>query len=81
MKTTEMGQKVKDKITGFTGVVTARCQYISGCNQSLVQPPVKDDGTFVDSKWFDEDRLEALDAPKVAVEVTNPGFDIPAPIR
>ena len=38
---TELGQKVKDSITGFAGIVTGRAEYITGCHQILVQPPVK----------------------------------------
>lgn len=53
----ELGMTVTDKITGFSGVVTGRCEYISGCHQVLIQPRVKDTGEFVDSRWMDEDRL------------------------
>lgn len=27
------GKKVKDKITGFEGIVVAKCIYLTGCNQ------------------------------------------------
>ena len=39
--TIELGQKVQDSITGFAGLVTGRCEYITGCNQILIQPPIK----------------------------------------
>jgi hypothetical protein len=73
-----MGQEVKDKITGFTGYVVGRCQYISGCNQTLVQPAMKK-GNFVENKWFDDDRLEVTKTKAITLKVINPGFDKPAP--
>ena len=55
----EMGQEVKDKITGFSGYVVGICRYITGCDQILVQPKVKKDGEFVESRWVDDMRLKA----------------------
>ena len=40
----ELGWTVKDKISGMTGVVNARCVYLK-------------DGQPVEGKWLDEDRL------------------------
>ncbi len=83
----ELGQKVKDQITGFTGVATGRVEYTTGCKQVLVQPPAKPDGDFVDNRWFDEDRLEITDAtvivlkPERAASDGPIGFDTPAPRR
>jgi hypothetical protein len=56
----QFGDKVKDKITGFVGIATARCTYITGSDQVLITPPVKDDGTFQEARWFDVDRVEIL---------------------
>ncbi len=77
----QLGQKIQDSITGFIGVVTGRCEYITGCHQVLVQPPVKDDGDFVESRWFDEDRAQIIDAVPISLPVANAGPDKPAPRR
>lgn len=78
-----MGQTVKDKITGTTGVVTAYCEYISGCNQVCIQPPAKKDGTRVAGEWFDEQRAEVVKGSKRIVLDNSAarGFDAPAPVR
>jgi hypothetical protein len=78
---TELGATVKDKITGFKGVVTGRVEYISGCNQVLVTPSIKADGDLNDARWFDEDRVELQPDPVISLTITSPGADSPAPIR
>jgi hypothetical protein len=57
--TIKLGKKVKDKITGFEGIVTGVASYLYGCDQYLVTPPAKD-GAKVDAYWFDEGRLEVI---------------------
>jgi hypothetical protein len=63
----QIGQTLKDVITGFTGIATGRCEYVTGCTQLLLQPPTKENGDFVESRWLDEDRL-------VLVSDANRGF-------
>jgi hypothetical protein len=78
----QLGSKVKDKITGFTGIATGYCSYISGCNQVLINPPVSADGNFQDSHWFDEQRLERVDVSIITLDNgNNPGADKAAPKR
>lgn len=75
-----LGQTVTDSVTGFQGVVVAKAQYLTGCEQACLQPKAKD-GAFVDSRWFDEDRLE-VEAGKPTVELprrTANGCDVPPP--
>jgi hypothetical protein len=79
-----MGLTVKDKISGWTGVVTGHCDYISGCDQLLVTPSgLKKDGTVPEGKWVDVQRLEVVSGKK-RITLDNektPGPDLPAPIR
>jgi hypothetical protein len=55
----ELGQVVKEKITGFTGVIMGRTDYITGCKQYglLSQKLDKTTGKPLDWHWFDEERL------------------------
>lgn len=76
----ELGQKATDRVTGFSGFVTGRVEYITGCKQLLVQPRVKPDGDIIESRWLDEDRLEGL--PEfISLTVTANGSDKSAPRR
>ena len=53
----ELGYEVKDKVTGFKGIVTGRASYITGCDQYLIAPKNKG-ATFENSIWIDEGRLK-----------------------
>jgi hypothetical protein len=78
-----LGKTYQDKITNFRGVATGYVQYISGCNQALLIPPVGADGAFKDSQWFDVQRLEEVkNAPRITLDNgSTPGCDSPAPRR
>jgi len=78
----EMGAEYKDKITGFKGTLVGFCLYITGCNQALLVPRVKKDGSHQDGHWYDEQRLERV-GKKKPVSLDNrrrPGADIPPPL-
>lgn len=77
-----LGQKYKDKITGFEGVATGYVQYISGCNQALLAPQVGIDGAVRDSHWFDVQRIEAQGGDVIVLDNgATPGCDRAAPRR
>jgi hypothetical protein len=69
-----LGQKAKDKITGFRGIITGRAQYLYGCDQYCIVPPAQD-GKIASGEWFDEGRIEVI-GPGVLpeeVQVSKPG--------
>ena len=54
----ELGEELKDRITGFQGIVIARSQYLTGCNRySLQKQKLNKDGKPEDWQAFDEDML------------------------
>lgn len=72
----QVGMKVKDKITGFAGTVTGVVRYISGCNQALVVPPAREDGSFISGEWFDLQRLEITSQDVLVLDNSiTPGAD------
>jgi hypothetical protein len=52
-----LGEKVTDRITGFTGVATARAEYLNGCVRIQIEPRVQEDGKLPEAQWIDEQRL------------------------
>jgi hypothetical protein len=86
--TINLGDKVRDKITGFEGIVTGHCSYISGCDQISVQPQMKKGDTDRPTgMWIDIDCCEVIEAEAVPVasvrapQNIRPGFGDPAPIK
>ena len=63
-----LGARVRDTVTGFTGVVIGRCEYQHRTTELQVQPDVIIDGKPVEPTWIPEPRLE--ETPSEAV----PGF-------
>ncbi len=57
-----LGDRVKDCVTGVEGIAVGRTIWITGCNQIIVQPGVFKDGKLSDSLYFDETRLEVIEA-------------------
>ncbi|SRR6266540_56616 len=61
-----LGQRVRDEITGFTGIVTGRFEYLYGCVRCSVSPQEMKDGKPIESFTFDEGQLIAVEeAPAV----------------
>ena len=59
----QMHEKVKDVITGFSGLVTGRTEWDNGCVRYAVQPPkTSKDGKPMAAEWFDEQNLLSLAA-------------------
>jgi hypothetical protein len=56
-----LGDRVKDKINGFVGIVIGSASYLYGCEQILVAPEVLGEhGKRPDAEWIDEDRVEVV---------------------
>ena len=67
----ELGKTGRDKITGFSGVLTARCEFLTGCNRYCVQPTELKDGKPIDSIYFDEAQIEIMGEGITSEEVTG----------
>tara|TARA_R110002049_G_scaffold199037_2_gene369118 strand:+ start:113 stop:364 length:252 start_codon:yes stop_codon:yes gene_type:complete len=78
-----LGNEVKDKITGFQGIATGHAEYLTGCDQYVVQPKCEKNGTYPDANWFDEGRLEWVSKgiAKEEVKAEKNGSDYRAPIK
>ena len=62
-----LGDTVKDSISGFTGIATARSKFLHGCIRIFVEPnKLTKDGTTIDGKWFDEPQLTVTKKSKAA---------------
>jgi len=78
--TIELGDEAKDTVTGLTGVVVCRTQWLHGCVRFGVQPRELKDGKPVDPTYVDEPQLELV-TKAVARRSSATGGPRPAPVR
>lgn len=72
------GDTVREKITGFQGVITGTAFYLTGCNSHLVTTKPKDEFSEPISLWYDDGRLELIESTTVKeteVQDKKPGAD------
>lgn len=61
MNAVNLGDKVKDLVSGFEGVVTTRSNFVAGCTRYRVDGTgLNGDGMPVDSVTFDETHLSVI---------------------
>lgn len=60
-----LGDEVKDTVSGFRGIAVASHDYLQGCTRICIQPKVGKDGKLPDIRTFDEPALEVIKAKKV----------------
>lgn len=79
----KLGQEAKDKVTGFQGILTGYCHYITGCDQYLIQPKCEKNTTFPEAQWIDEGKIELIEGgrsfEKEDIEGDEDGCDSPSP--
>ena len=75
------GDKVREKITGYTGIITGTAFYLTGCNQYAVTSKCKDESSEATIVWYDEGRLEWLEKvfTEQDVKALDNGCDHQAP--
>jgi hypothetical protein len=57
----KLGQEVKDKVTGFTGIAVFRAEHLFGCIRIGVKPQeFGKDGRLQEQEFFDEGALEVV---------------------
>lgn len=57
----ELGDRVKDIVTGYEGVAISFMRCMTGCDQFAVQSgTVNADGKLSDAFWFDRHRLQVV---------------------
>lgn len=69
----DLGALVRDKITGFTGIIVTRSQWLYGCNVYGLQSKELKDGLPLDRKFFDEPAIELIEAAKDTQRLSTGG--------
>lgn len=67
----KLGDKLRDKVTGFEGIAMARTDYLLDTpTYGLVGPMI--DGKVQDWQWFDMTRLELVESDPYGLAVPPP---------
>ena len=64
IKETILGSRVKDSVTGFTGIAFARTIYQYGCVQIQILSESLDKDNEEIYRWFDEPRIITIEEEK-----------------
>ena len=56
----KLGRELKCVVTGFTGIATAKIEYLNGCIQYCIVPKVREDGKRPDGEYIDQGQLELV---------------------
>lgn len=70
-----LGDKVRDKLNGFEGVIVGRAEYLYDVPRALVDPSCMKDGKPGEGQWIPEARLEVNDA-KPATGFRSPKYSM-----
>jgi len=60
MTNIKLGNLIRDKVTGFEGIATARVEYINGCVQYCIKPKMGKDKKMPEGEYIDLDQLEVV---------------------
>ncbi len=80
----ELGDRVRDRMTKFEGIVIATTEWLYNCRRITVQPTDLDkDGAVAKTESFDEDQLEIVEksafvpkVPRAAETVPDASFEV-----
>ena len=70
----DLGDRVRDNITGFEGVITGFAKYLNGCINYCLKPTDLDKkGEMKDGQWVDEPQLFLVAAEVLPAPVASAG--------
>lgn len=61
MEKIELGDKVRDRVTGFTGICIGITTWLYGCRRIAIQPQELKDHSVIDAQSFDEPAIEVVE--------------------
>lgn len=56
----KLGDRVRDRYTGFQGILVARTEWLYGCTRVGIECSDLKDGKPIEPQWFDEQRVELV---------------------
>jgi len=72
----KLGDKVRDKISGLEGIITSKIEFLNGCIQYGIQPPVSENGDMREVEYIDEGQLEKIKGKTATTKQNDVGGGI-----
>jgi hypothetical protein len=69
----KLGDKVRDKVSGFVGIATSKTEFMNGCIQYDIIPKVGKDNKPVEGLSIDIINLEVIKRAKPKIEEDETG--------
>ena len=66
-----LGLRARDKVTGLEGVIESVSFDLYGCVQVALRPPMTKEGDLKDGRWFDIQRVVAIDGGQRVMPVPS----------
>lgn len=66
----KLGDKLRDKVTGFEGIAMGRADYLIGTTSYGLEGPMLE-GKVDDWQWFDVARLELMESDPLGLAVSK----------
>lgn len=63
----QLGDKVKEAVSGLVGIVVCESLSLSGCRQVCIAPQEVKDGKPVEGSWYDDSRCTVVEKGAVPV--------------
>lgn len=78
----KLGVESTSNITGFKGIITARCQHLNGCDRYFINPKMtKKDTAYPDGYWLDEGEIIISKSKKVIKSQNQDKGGFPSKIK
>lgn len=77
----ELGDRVKDRITGLKGIAVGETNWLYGCRRIVIQPETEKDGKPADTFCVDEPQLELLERGVIQPRQPVAAAEVPPPRR
>ena len=76
----QLGDKVKDKITGFEGIIVAIVHYLTGCSQYGIKPTkLSDTDRPQDAYYMNIHQVELVEAGSIKIDSVSDTKDPSGP--
>jgi len=76
-----LGDQVKDIVTGYKGVVVCKSEHLNGCWRVGVQAPINKEGKVDGTEWFDIETIVVLKTKPIEIKQSKTGGPKPKPKR